>query len=94
VPYAPSGSNRNRKIVRQSVEKKWECNETVHQLLVDFKNTYDPIRREVLYDISIEFGIRMKLVKLTEMCLKEPFEWYISYSEWSKIKEMFYCHCV
>jgi hypothetical protein len=62
VPYAPSGNNKNRKIDRQLMEKKWECNETVHQLLVDFRNMYDPIRREVLY------GIPMKLVKITEMC--------------------------
>jgi hypothetical protein len=93
VPYAAGGSNRNRKIDGQSVETKWECNETVNQLLVDFKNTYDPVRREVLYGISIECGIPMKLVKLTEMCLKETLVRYISYSEWSETKEMLYCHC-
>jgi hypothetical protein len=29
--------------IRQILEKKKECNETVHQLFVDFKNTYDSV---------------------------------------------------
>jgi hypothetical protein len=43
--------------IRQILEKKWEYNETVHQLFVDFKKAYDSIRREVLYNILIEFGV-------------------------------------
>jgi len=40
----------------------------VHQLLIDFKKTYDSVRREVLYNVLIEYGIPMKLVmRLTEM---------------------------
>jgi hypothetical protein len=39
-----------------SLEKKWEYNETVHQLFVDFKKAYDSVRREVLYNILIELG--------------------------------------
>jgi hypothetical protein len=27
---------------------KWEYNETFHQLFIDFKKAYDPVRREVL----------------------------------------------
>jgi hypothetical protein len=50
--------------VRQTPEKKWEYSETVHQLFVDFKKAYDSVRREVLYNILIEFGIPMKLVRL------------------------------
>jgi hypothetical protein len=34
-------------------EKKWEYNETVHQLFIDFKKVYDSVRREVLYNIII-----------------------------------------
>jgi hypothetical protein len=43
------------------LEKKWEYNGTVHQLFIDFKKTYDSVRREVLYNIVIEFGILRKL---------------------------------
>ena len=34
-------------------EKKWEYNEAVHQLFIDFKKAYDSVRREVLYNILI-----------------------------------------
>ena len=38
-------------------ETKWEYNEAVHQVFIDFKKAYDSVRREVLYNILIEFGI-------------------------------------
>jgi hypothetical protein len=52
---------------------KWEYNETVHQLFVDFKKAYDSVWREVLYNILIEFGVPMKLVRLIKMCLNETY---------------------
>jgi hypothetical protein len=48
-------------------------NEAVHQLVVDFKKAYDPVRREVLYNILIEFGIPVILVMLVKMCLNETY---------------------
>jgi hypothetical protein len=51
--------------------QKWECSETVNRLFVDFKKAYDSVRREVLYNILIEFGVPMKLVRLIKMCLSE-----------------------
>jgi hypothetical protein len=45
----------------QTLEKKRECNGTVHQLFIDFKKDYYSVRREVLYNILIEFGIPRKL---------------------------------
>jgi hypothetical protein len=51
------------------LEKKWEYNEAVHQLFMDFKRVYDSGRREVLYNILIEFGIPMKVVRLIKMYL-------------------------
>jgi hypothetical protein len=41
--------------------EKWEYNETVHQLFIDFKKAYDSVRREVLYNILTEIGVPMKL---------------------------------
>ena len=57
--------------IHQILEKKWEYNEAVHQLIIDFKKAYDSVRREVLNNIRIEFGITMKLVKLIKFCLNE-----------------------
>jgi hypothetical protein len=45
----------------------------IRQLFVDFKKAYDSVRREVLYNILIEFGIPMKLVTLIKMCLHETY---------------------
>jgi hypothetical protein len=55
--------------IRQIFEKKWEYNGTVHQLFIDFKKAYDSVRKEVLYNTLIEFGIPRKLVGLITMCL-------------------------
>jgi hypothetical protein len=53
--------------------KKWEYSETVHQLFIGFKEAYDSVRREVLYNIPIEVGVLMKLVRLIKMCLNEIY---------------------
>jgi hypothetical protein len=53
--------------IRQVLEKKWEYNEAVHQLFIDFKKAYDSVRREVLYNILIEFGVSMKLVRIIKI---------------------------
>jgi len=48
---------------------RWEYKGAVHQLFVDLTK----VRREVLYNILIEFGIPMKLVRLVKMCLTETY---------------------
>jgi hypothetical protein len=53
--------------------KKWEYNETVHQLHTDFKKAFDSVRREVLYSILIESGVPTKLIRLIKMCLNEMY---------------------
>jgi len=50
--------------VKYTYEKKWEHNEVVHQLFINFK--YNLVRREVLYNILVEFGIHMKMISLTK----------------------------
>ena len=57
--------------IRQILVKKWEYNEPVHQLFIDYKKAYDSVRREVLYKILIEFGIPRKLLNLIQMSLTE-----------------------
>ena len=51
----------------KSMSKNRKYNEAVHQLVTDFKQAYDSVRREVLYNIHIEFDIPMKLVRLIKV---------------------------
>ena len=61
--------------IRQILDKqKWEYNERVHQLFIDFKKAYDSVRMGVLYNILIEFGTPMKMVRLIKKCLKRTAE--------------------
>jgi len=52
---------------------KCEYNEAVHQLFIDFKKAYDSVGERALYNILIEFGIPMKLVRLIKMGLTETY---------------------
>jgi hypothetical protein len=72
------GFCRNRSVtshifyIRQIVEKKWEHNWTVHQLFIDFKKAYDSVKREVLYNILLEFDISKKPVRLIKCVWIKP----------------------
>jgi hypothetical protein len=55
------------------LRKKWEYNGTVYQLLIDFKKANDSIRKEVIYNILVEFGIPRELAGLIKMCLHETY---------------------
>jgi hypothetical protein len=72
------GFHHNRSTTDQflcihQIEKKWEYNETVHRLFIDFRKAYDSFRREVLYSILIMFWVPMKLVRLIKMYLNEIY---------------------
>jgi hypothetical protein len=69
--------------IRQILDKKWEYNGTVHQLFIDFKKAYDSIKREVLYNILLEFGIPKKLVRLIKMCLNATYSKFRIRKLWS-----------
>jgi hypothetical protein len=45
----------------------------IHLLFIALKKAYDSVRREVLYNIPIEFGVPMKLITLSNMCLNETY---------------------
>jgi hypothetical protein len=83
--------------IQQILEKKLEYNRMVHQLFRDFKKAYDSVKREVLYNILLEFGIPKKLVRLIKMCLNESYSKVcvgILLSDKFPIqKEMLYHHC-
>jgi len=53
---------------RQTDVKKWQYSDAVNHLFVDFKKAYDSVRREVLYNLLIEFGIPTKRLSLIKMC--------------------------
>jgi hypothetical protein len=74
----------------------------MHQLFIDFKTEYDSVRREVLCNILIEFGIHMKLVQLIKMCLNESYSrvWVgkhlsdmFSVKNGLKQQDALSCHC-
>jgi hypothetical protein len=50
-----------------------EYNGTVHQLFIDFKEAYDSVKREILYDILLEFCVPKKLFSLMKLCLNETY---------------------
>jgi len=51
------------------LRNKWEYSEAVHQLFAGVKKAYDSVRRDVLYNILIGFGIAVKLLRLIKMYL-------------------------
>jgi hypothetical protein len=60
--------------IRPLLEKKMgKYNEVWHRLFIDIKKAYDLLRKKGLYNILIEFGIPMKLVKLIKMSLTEKY---------------------
>ncbi|CAK1591299.1 unnamed protein product [Parnassius mnemosyne] len=56
--------------LRQILEKTFEYNVNTHHLFVDFKAAYDNVHRSFLYQAMMEIGIPTKLVRLTEMTLR------------------------
>jgi hypothetical protein len=59
--------------IHKIFENKWEYNEAVHHLFIDFKKAYNLVMREALYNILVEFGILLKLVRLIRMCLSKTY---------------------
>jgi len=59
--------------------KELEFNGAAHRLFMYFKKPCDSVWREVLYNILLEFGIPMKLVRLIKVCLDETTSRVLTY---------------
>lgn len=55
--------------IRQIMEKAYEYNIPIHQLLVDFKQAYDSLDRNAFFPIMDGFGIPLKLISLIKATL-------------------------
>ena len=47
----------------EQLRKKWEYNEAVYQLFIDLQTACDSVRRQVQYNVPMEFGIPHKTGK-------------------------------
>lgn len=56
--------------IRQILEKTNEYKTNTYHLFVDFRAAYDSIKREQLYIAMLEFGLPLKLIRLTRMTLE------------------------
>lgn len=50
------------------MERKWEHNGTASQLFIDFKEAYQSVAIEVLYNVLTELHKHLKLSRPTEGC--------------------------
>jgi hypothetical protein len=74
VDFDATGSNTvHIFFILHILEKRLKYNEAVHQLFIDFKKTYESVRKAVLYHILIQFGNPMELVRIIKMCLNETY---------------------
>lgn len=55
-------------ILRMLGEKKYEFNQNVHMLFIDFKKAFDSINREYLWKCMRQIGIPNKLINLIKSC--------------------------
>jgi hypothetical protein len=57
--------------VKNLLEKALEQNMEIHQIFINFQRSYDSIRRDKLYAITVSFEMPNKLVRLTEATMDD-----------------------
>jgi hypothetical protein len=73
------GFHRNRSTtdqifyIRHILEKIFKYNVLVHQQFIHFKKADNSLKREVLHNILLEFGITKELINLIKLCLNETY---------------------
>jgi hypothetical protein len=68
-----------------------------YTLFTEFEKADDSVMRDVLYNVLIEYGVPIKLIRINKMCLNDTFllkslqvnKYYVSYSKWSKTRRCF-----
>jgi hypothetical protein len=55
--------------IRQIIQKSYEMNQETEHLFIDFRQAYDTIDREGLWEIMAEFGFPYKLIRLLKATL-------------------------
>jgi hypothetical protein len=55
--------------IRQIIQKSYEMNQETEHLFIDFKQAYDTIHREELWNIMAEFNFPFKLIRLLKATL-------------------------
>ena len=58
-------------IIRQIMEKNWEHGLDLHMLFVDFKQVFNSVNRRKLLETMNVTGIPKKLIRSTEMTMKD-----------------------
>jgi hypothetical protein len=53
--------------IHQILKKKWQYEGTLHQLFIFLKKAYYLVKKEILCNILIEFGMPFKLVRLSRI---------------------------
>ncbi|KAJ4438969.1 hypothetical protein ANN_14923 [Periplaneta americana] len=71
VPALPANLPELRDRIREAVAAITP--DMLIKVLAELAYRYDSVKREVLYDILIEFGIPKKLVRLIKMCVSETY---------------------
>jgi hypothetical protein len=64
------------KWTKRNTEEFTDTREKIGSLMercIDLKKANDSVKREVLYNILLEFGVPKNLVRLIKMCLNETY---------------------